>query len=424
MREDLGARLLRAGLVTGAGLARCLSTGGRSLEHGGRLAEALAEGELLEDALAGFFLGEGYAPLLGEDALGAADLELLQRLPLEVALEHRCLPIGSGDHGVVVAMADPSSGETVGLLEGHLGQRVLPAVARWSHLRAALESVRAELLPARAPALPEADEERAIIELVRRRTPTTPVERPVAPSDATQPEVIMDVSPSMEPAARQTAEFGFLPLPLERSKPTVEQPRRGIDDWSDLSEGPEPPPSAPPSPSRSGRRTSPRAAPREGGSRLPDIGAKLAEMRATDDRDLLFRRASEAMATACRTVVFFVLRDGVLKGWDGEGPELSRDSIRSLWIPTGTPSVFHDVVVEGDFYHGPHGERAADRLFRATVNSPGRALLVLPVQVNGKVVALFACDDVLFGGEGVERARTLAHGTGAALKRIILSRRG
>ncbi len=337
MSEDLGTRLLRAGLVTGAGLARCLARGGRDLEHGGRLAAALTESDLAEDALVGFFLSEGLGPLVSAVALQEADADLRHQLSLDDAFEQRCLPLSRGAEGVLVAMTDPSSEEALGAIERLLGEHVVPALARWSDIRAALA------------------------------------------------------------------------LSLGAAKPSIEQPRRGIDDWSDLSDPAESAQVQKPPPER---------------ERLPDIGSALSEIRATLDRDLLFRRASEAIETVCRSFVLFIRRDDALKGWECGGASLKRDSIRELWIPTGSPSVFRDVVAEGDPYRGPHGERTADRVFRATVGSDGRDLLVLPVQVNGKVVALFACDEVTFGDEGADRARIVAHAVGAALKRIILSRRG
>ena len=60
MSAELGERLVEVGLLTPAQLARH-----GVAPHGAALARRLVSDGLVEDALAGFFLAEGFGPLAG-----------------------------------------------------------------------------------------------------------------------------------------------------------------------------------------------------------------------------------------------------------------------------------------------------------------------------------------------------------------------
>jgi hypothetical protein len=159
------------------------------------------------------------------------------------------------------------------------------------------------------------------------------------------------------------------------------------------------------------------------GGRPAPIGGIVSAIRATRDRDEVVALACQGALTVSRTAVLLALRKSVLKGWDGAGGGHSRDAVRNLWIPTQSPSVFRDVVAHAEPYRGAHGTTAADGLFRAALGSRGGELVVQPVRVGGKVVAVLAADDLRHGDEGVERIEILARAVGEALERIIVDKR-
>jgi len=147
-------------------------------------------------------------------------------------------------------------------------------------------------------------------------------------------------------------------------------------------------------------------------------------MRTTPTRDTVVRRACEAAHTVAHAVVFLALHKNVLKGWHGVGPHLTADVVQGLWIPTGSASMFHTVTSKGDSYRGAYGRTAADDLFRAAIGSRSSEIALFPVFVGGRCVAVLAADGPTHGQAGMERLATVAHATGEALRRIVVSRRG
>jgi hypothetical protein len=163
------------------------------------------------------------------------------------------------------------------------------------------------------------------------------------------------------------------------------------------------------------------SAPPKRALRPPPVGGTLAAIRASKDRDEVVELACAGALTVSRAALLLALKKGVLKGWDAAGAQVSRDAVRNLWIPTKSPSMFRDVVAKREAYSGPHGTTAADGLFRAAVGSRGGEIVLQPVAVGGKVVAVLAADDVAFDREGVERLEVLARAVGEAFERIIVA---
>ncbi len=577
MAEDLGGRLTRAGLVTRADLAEIVSA---APAHDAALVRALVRRGVPEDALAGFFLSEGFGPLLEAVDLDRAEPVWATRLPGVMALDFLALPLRAATDGVVVAMAAPSDAHIVRELVRVLGARVLATVARPSDIEGRLRALHPHAM-AVAPRTPAA--EPPVLELTRRRQPTSPrgfdagfrapdgtkegklgprlalpddepamplvrhkpsITPPVgvsrsdpsitvpniatpniatpassaATKDAamrtfarpdprtrattgdwargreakrsnTQPlaaavlsgpkssasivatakPAVISVPPAAVPAQppaatlegaltdfadrasepvraaeravtpasgasamRKTATWrpsAPAPARAEVAPPTVAPPPAPMaplapvpvsaeERW-DL---PSAPPDAPAPPAReSANKLSPRAT-----NDLPsikaapgDIGAVLASMRTATDRDDVVRLACEGATSVARTAVFFALRKGVLKGWDGAGPGVRRDSVRNLWIPTSSTSTFKKVLDTKSGCVGPYGTSVADGLFRAAVGSRGGDFMVQPIAVAGKIIGMLCVDDLRPGPLGAHRVEVLAQTVGDAFVRII-----
>jgi hypothetical protein len=420
MAEDLGARLVRAGLATREQLAIALADGAQS---GGALAAGLVDAGVPEEDLVAFFLGEGLGPEAAAERLRTSTSA---RLPAAVATAFYALPIGSSERGIEVAMADPSDTHALGELSVVLGAPVLPRPARISALREALSHAFPHT-PTRPPAPTP-------LELVRRKP--VHANRGDVPLPLSRPKVMQSFPKPREPIAPPRVELASIeparvpPKPVEAAVAAFREPPRETADYEtprDVAPAPTPPPTprsilsdheaswgdlAAPDPVA----TAPSVANRR---TLPEIGATLASLRASRDRDAIVRLACEAASTVARTTVFLALRKGVLRGWEGTGA-VSPDALRNLWIPASSPSVFQRVIEVGEPHRGPHGTSAADKLFRAATGSRGSVLVVEPIRVGDRVVAVLCADDPRFGPAGIERLEALAHAVGTALERVIV----
>lgn len=467
MTDDLGGRLVAAGLVTPDLLAEVR---GAAPPHEGALVAALVERGLSEDAAAGFFVAAGFGPLLEAPDLAAAQPGALARLSASVACGLMALPVRSSPAGLVVAMAAPSDRHAVAELRRVVGADVLPAVARVSELAAAL----AEAYPSGAPPRPaaRASSEPPVLELVQaqRKKELEALDGYLGSTrGAERVEARAMVGPRLT-----TEEEDEVFVPLVRHKPLPPPPKpkpkvitksfekpttddlamaRAAAEWAPTSAAPTsaaptsaapapPPPARPVAQPRSiippehaswdvdapdppENKVDPAklrtiAPPERRSPRPSPIGGTLAAVRASRERDEAVELACRGALTVCRAAVLLALRKGVLKGWDGAGADLRRDVVRNLWIPTNSPSAFREVVAHAEPYAGPHGTSAADGLFRAAVGSRGGTVVLMPVSVGGKVIAVLGADDVRYERVGVERIEILAHAIGEAFERIIV----
>lgn len=457
MADDLGARLVSAGLVTPDPLSEVR---GGAPPHDGALVAALVERGLDEDAVAGFFVALGFGPLLEASELAHAQPEALAKVSGAIAVQLMALPIRASAAGLIVAMAAPTDRHALSELRRVVGGEVLPTVARVSELKRALEAAYPGVAAPPPPKAPPASDP-PLLELLeaRRKKDLEALEGYLGSTRGVdRVEARALVGP------RLAAEEGEVFVPLVRHKPissTPAPPRARVIPKSFEKPASDAPPAreavrwggaadAPPSPRPRASAPGPARSiiPPEHASweidlgapenkvdpqklrgwtsrphrppRPAPIGGTLAAIRASRDRDEVVELACRGALTVSRATVLLALRKGVLKGWDGAGPGVSRDAVRNLWIPTNSPSMFRVVVTRREPYVGPHGTSAADGLFRAALGSRGGSVVLMPVAVTGKVVAVLAADDVRFEREGVERIEILARAVGEALERIIV----
>ncbi len=403
MAEDLGARLVRAGLATREQLAIALAEGAQG---GGALAAGLVDAGVREDDIVSLFLADG----LGPEAVLPVDVPVdlsssMPHLPASMATAFLVLPLRTSGEAVEVAMADPSDLRALSELRKVLARPVQARPARVSALREALARAYPHT-PTRPPAPTP-------LELVRRK-PVPHSQRPREDGGAERPGAHATVDHTGPPPPPATVDHAG-PSPAEREltaarwgEPRVSSkpPRTILSDheasWSDLVAS-----SAEEAPTRALRPT------------LAELGGTLALLRTSDDRDAIVRLACDSAAGVARTTVFLALRKGVLRGWEGVG-QVSPGAVRNLWIPASSPSVFKKVIDTGQPHHGLHGTTAADKLFRAATGSRGASLVVEPIRVGDRVVALLCADDPRHGEPGLERLEALASAVGTALERLII----
>lgn len=391
MAEDLGARLVRAGLATREQLAIALAEGAQS---GGALAAGLVDAGVREDDIVNLFLADGLGPEAVLSVGAPVDLSSsTPHLPASMATAFLALPLRTSGEAVEVAMADPSDLRALRELRETLARPVQARPARVSALREALARAYPHT-PTRPPA-PRP------LELVRRK-PVLHSSPPREDNGAERPTARATVDHTVPPSPERDLTAARWGEPRVSSKP----PRTILSDheasWSDLA--------VPGSKGATAGALRPT---------LAELGGTLASLRTCHDRDAIVRLACDSAAGVARTTVFLALRKGVLRGWEGIG-QVSPGALRNLWIPASSPSFFKTVIDTGQPYHGPHGTTAADKLFRAATDSRGASLVVEPVRVGDRVVALLCADAPCHGQPGLERLETLASAVGAALERLII----
>lgn len=490
MAQELGERLLEVGLVTRAQLGKH-----GTQPHGAALARRLVDDGLFDDALAGFFVAEGFGPVQGPGELAEADPGLVSRLPAEMAVDFLVVPLRKTPSGVLVAMAVPSDRHLVREVARTLGSSALPTVARVRDLLSVLEA----RFPDVQPPPPDAEPEPIVLDLVRRRPgaevrtervttnirppepATVPADPPPEPAEDDAPLLLVRHKPiasrpRIDPAAirreppsepqapsvpvqkptepvnkvgavvakrfpaPQSRESSSIPYARgknttsEYGQPKAAEPPKApaiasgetttssetttsgetrTDTW-DL---PPPEPTERPSGKLHGGKL---ALPSNKGA-AADATPMLAAMKTARDRDAIVHLACEAAITVGRSAVFLALRKGVLKGWDGAGTGVSRDSVRNLWIPTGSESMFKRVLDTGAPFVGAYGGGIADGLFRAAVGSRGGDVAVWPVTLDGKIVGLLCLDDLRPGSVSRHRVETITVAIAEGFRRLIQS---
>ena len=393
MVEELGARVLREGLVSRDQLADALAEGAT----GGVLAAALLRQGLSADALFGLLRREGHA------VADAADLDqgagpVSRLLHGRMAHTLQALPVADLGHEVLVAMMDPTDGHALRELRFGIGRSVRPLLAHADALHEAL----AMAYPGDAPPIPR----ETPLALVRRRGPdAAPARRKTQPMVTPAAPAQHSAAPASAPAP---APSSFEPVP-RRPLPSSTPPSTGRSlispaeaSWSDLDDAPAP---------------APQRTPR--GDQPPPIGPVLAALRRTTERDEIVRLACDGVAGVAKTVVFLALRRGVLRGWEACGPHVSADAIRNLWIPVTSPSMFQRTLERGDVYDGPFGTTAADGLFRAATGSRGGHVLLHPIRVAGKPLGVLCVEGVRFERTGRRRVEELVLAAGQAFERLF-----
>ncbi len=410
MAEDLGARVLREGLVDRDQLADALAEGAA----GGVLATALIRHGLDEDALHRLLVREGH-PEASYAELDAGAGAVSRLLHGRMAHALQALPIEDRGHEVIVAMVDPSDAHALRELRFAVGRMVRAKVARATDLRNALASAYPGDIPPEPRETPLA--------LIRRRSPSGAVELTAQKRRSTRPMEQIVAPPPSSSAGTAKAVPSHGSVPPERTSSTPPGTTRSSmppaggsiltleeSSWGDLQQSVEPAPAS--------RRLEPRR-PRHSALTPPPVGPVLASLRRANDRDSIVRFTCEGCVGVAKTVVFLALRRGVLRGWEARGGNVSADAIRNLWIPATSPSMFKRVLETGESYEGPYGTTAADDLFRAATGSRGGRVVVHAVRVGGKPLGALCAEGVRFDAVGKRRVEELVLAAGRAFERLL-----
>jgi hypothetical protein len=110
-----------------------------------------------------------------------------------------------------------------------------------------------------------------------------------------------------------------------------------------------------------------------------------------------------------RRVVFFIVREPWVLGWDGAGEDMDRARASALRVPLDLPSVFQGVTRNRTMFVGRPGPEETNRAFlEALGKKPGTTAAVFPVAVRGRVVNLLWGDSGATGAARGDLGQLLA----------------
>lgn len=157
-------------------------------------------------------------------------------------------------------------------------------------------------------------------------------------------------------------------------------------------------------------------------NRPVSIDRTMDELRKCTNRDVVVHLACIGAATVSRCAVFLARHGDTLKGWDGVGAGITRDTIRNLWLPMSSPSIFRDVVIHAQGYNGLAGVSAVDILFQTVIGSLSHEITVRPIALHKRVIALLYAEEVKYGDVGHKRISEIEENVVRTFENIVASK--
>lgn len=408
-----GALLVQYGLIRREQL-----TDAQKLQRreGGSIGECLVRlGALDEQRLLDFYHRRLMVPRIDPAHFARIARRVIDAVPADMAAEFRVFPVDLDSEGTLtLAMADPSDTHVVDEVSFFTDRFCQRAVAAESVIRAAIErhyGVRFKApypwQPVGAPPLDEPAEEVPLLLTRVKSSANTPLPAPLPQSDRIEPAPIEDLSEDVVLDDDEEDETeGELP-----GVSVFELTKRKV---------PEPEPE--PEPIRLERRA------RDSESKVPTLTGMptvaipdppLAKLRATASRAEVAHTLLDYLAQMAPRAALFIVRGNLLTGFDGRGA-IDVDGLRRVQIAVDAPSLFRDVVQSRLPYRGPLPETPANRAFAHLIGSPPGDVLLLPVAVRERVIAMAYADGV---STPLPDAALHAVGreAGAAYERVILA---
>jgi hypothetical protein len=126
---------------------------------------------------------------------------------------------------------------------------------------------------------------------------------------------------------------------------------------------------------------------------VPDLPTAAAQIDAATTRDEVVEALIAVCARFFRRVIFFIVREPWVLGWNGTGEGMDRSLATSLRIPLEKPSVFRTVAEAKTVFIGRLGLEEENQSFLKTLaKRPGTNIALFPVVVKGRVVNLIYGD--------------------------------
>ncbi len=135
--------------------------------------------------------------------------------------------------------------------------------------------------------------------------------------------------------------------------------------------------------------------------RVKDPEEAAAAIDAASTRDEVVQAVLALGRCYFKRVVFFIVREPWVIGWDGTGEGMDRARAGALRIPLDLPSVFQSVTRDRALFVGRLGPEETNQQFLEAIGKkPGTTAAVLPVALRSRVVNLIWGDS---GARGAAR---------------------
>lgn len=142
---------------------------------------------------------------------------------------------------------------------------------------------------------------------------------------------------------------------------------------------------------------------------VKDPQAAAGRVEAAATRDELVAAVLALGRCYFKRVVFFIVREPWVLGWDGVGEGMDRARASALRVPLDLPSVFQGVTRNRTMFVGRPGPGEADRAFLDSIGKkPGTTAALFPVAVRGRVVNLMWGDSGTTGAARGDLGQLLA----------------
>ncbi len=447
----LGSWLIARGRISGVQLKRALLD---QSFYGGHLSTSLIKLGYLDERTLGEYLSDVFqVPYAPASRFQNTSPEILRMVPRHLAEKHQIVPLAVEGRKLHLAMMNPRDLVVADEVAFLTGLQVEPWVSSENLLLDALERLYQiprpvrETIPLadRADELPGAGGSKASISPPPARRAPLAAPGPDEMGLDGHPLSAAAEPPGGYPPASETT-FGTMsagasppvprsilewreqespgdaqsPPPTAGSKPAepeVPGPLSGGSETHVVSGGSA---SSPPGALASGRVPLALVPPPQPPITLEEVAEKL---RKSDDRDGVF----DALLGFCaqrfrRTAIFVVIQEKVM-GWSGRGEDVDPARIRATVVPFSVPSIFSYFRMGSDFYFGPVPDLPANQQFyRDLALTPPDRVLLIPIQIKGRLIAL------LYGDNGTGRReepdialyRRLSQKASLALEILIL----
>lgn len=156
------------------------------------------------------------------------------------------------------------------------------------------------------------------------------------------------------------------------------------------------------------------------GSSANPLGEFVRGIARAESRDEAVQVSLSYMASYCRRAAFFVLKRGVVEGFDALGPNLSLEQVRSIWIPLSSRSSLCEAVASKSVRVGPIGDTRVDAIFCAALGGRKGDSIIVPVVLGPRVVAVLYGDDLRDAPPPLADVESVALALGEALGRVVV----
>ncbi len=352
------------------------------------------------------------------DALRAPDANVVARVPRNIAEENGFVPIAIRDGAIVVALAEPLGEAAMLDLRAMLGAEIVQEAAPFVRLRQALERAYGVPMDRRTRRLA------SILDGLDGTTESTPAEprtRSAIPDLPDDP--VLAARTAEPPAVTPTPSSAASTRPPPAT--TIRTQTAGADalKWFVKSARGD----APPEEKR--RESTPRfSVPggrrRRGPFTREDVDKIFIEPASTD---AVLGAVLEFAQQWFAYVALFLVHEDLAEGWEASGPGAAGDRVRKMGVPLDLPSMFAATRDTRAPLVQPRLREGLDAVIATDLERPSEGdVLVAPVVVGKRVVALLYADDAGDAMSSVDTAQVLAvvANAGAALARMILKKKG